>query len=75
MICRAKESGQARLTCLPACPITRVPLRRDSLGNQVTTARSIVVAEGADRHDVAFWCKTLEAKSPKAPMGSPEPNT
>ena len=24
---------------------------------------------------MAFWCKTLEAKSPNAPMGSPEPNT
>ncbi len=59
-------------------PTVKLPLNPEqptASANHFTTVRSIVVAEGADRQDVAFWCKTLEAKSPKTPTGSPEPNT
>jgi hypothetical protein len=39
--------------------------------SQPTTACSIAVAAGPERHDVTFWLSAAASKSPIAPTGSP----
>src|SRR5215208_612127 len=51
------------------------PGQQTASASHLTTASSIDVAAGADRHDVTFWLSAAASNSPSAPTGSPEPAT
>ena len=63
----ADEPPPVKLPVNPAHPIASA--------SQPTTTRSMVTAEGDERHAVTFWFSTLASRSAAAPMGSPEPST